>query len=41
MELPFVDKDEAKAFFKSAKIKWSDVDSLLKVVDFITEQNKK
>lgn len=40
-ELSFVKADEAKAFFKAEKIKWDDTASLLKVVDFLAEQNKK
>ena len=37
---PVVDKDAAKAFFKTNKIKWNDPMSLLTVVDFISGQNK-
>ncbi len=34
-----VDKDTAKAFLKTAKIKWNDPVSLLAIVDFVAENN--
>ena len=37
----FVDKDTAKAFLKANKIKWNDEASLVKVLDFLSEQNNK
>lgn len=37
----FVDKDAAKAFLKANKIKWNDEASLVKVLDFLSEQNNK
>lgn len=40
-ESSYVDKNVAKAFFKANKIKWNDPSSLLSVVDFVAEQNKR
>lgn len=37
----FVDKDAAKAFLKANKVKWNDETSLVKVLDFLAEQNNK
>ena len=34
--LEYVDKKEFNAFLKSNKIKWTDVDDLVKVLNFIT-----
>lgn len=36
--IPFVDKNDAKAFFKTTKGKWSDSSFLAKVMEFIEQQ---
>lgn len=41
MNVPGVDAEEAKAFFKTHKIKWKKVDSLAEVVGFIFDQKNK
>jgi hypothetical protein len=41
MNCGLVDKDAAKAFFKSNKIKWNDPKSLRDVVNFLSEQINK
>ena len=41
MNCGLVDKDTAKAFFKSNKIKWNDPKSLRDVVNFLSEQINK
>lgn len=40
LDLPGVDKKEAKAFFKQEKIKWKDVPSLEKVLVYINNLSK-
>lgn len=40
LDLPGVDKKEAKAFFKQEKIKWKDVSSLEKVLVYINNLSK-
>lgn len=40
LDLPGVDKKEAKAFFKQEKIKWKDVPSLEKVLIYINNLSK-
>ena len=37
MDVPGLDKEKAKAFFKEHKIKWSHPESLTEVADFLTE----
>jgi hypothetical protein len=37
MDVPGLDKNQAKAFFKEHKIKWSQPESLTEVADFLTE----
>jgi len=37
MDIPGLDKNKAKAFFKEHKIKWSRPESLTEVADFLTE----
>ncbi|MGM9790550.1 MAG: hypothetical protein ACI3Y9_09660 [Candidatus Cryptobacteroides sp.] len=39
LDIRGIDKAEAEAFFKAQKIKWKDPQSLIKVVDFIAENN--
>ena len=41
LNTPGVDADEAKAFFKTHKIKWNKVESLAQVVEFIYDQKNK
>ncbi len=41
MNCGLVDKEAAKAFFKSKKIKWNDPESLRDVVNFLSEQINK
>lgn len=38
-QLPFLEKDALKAFFKANPIKWKDPQSLLLVVDYIADNN--
>ena len=35
MNLPGIDKQKAKLFFKNEKIKWKNVESLSKVISFL------